>query len=428
MNYFYQKTLILLLFSLVLFTSCEKEVVNPPNKNAAEVFYDIMQEWYLWNDDMPLIDIDNFSNPDDVLDVLRNNEYDKWSYITTVDAFNQYYEEGTYIGYGYGQKFDENDNLRISFIFNSSPLLDTIITKGRNITRGWIIRKINGENITPDSDIFGLLGTEDIGISNEFLFESPTGDSLDISISKTLITMNTVIYKNVFEIGTKKIGHLVFKSFIGPSIEELDDAFTYFKGENIDELILDLRYNGGGRMDVTLHLADLIIPEEFNGKVFTNVSHNNNKTFQNFSNTLECKNNSVQLHKLYVITSNNTASASEALINCLDPYIDIYTIGNNTYGKPVGMYAFSGIDDYAYVPICFELLNANGIGGYYDGLSVDSYVNDGLSRDFSDEQEDCLAEAINLIQGKFSSSKSKQSIFTGKKEEIYNIKSERGAY
>ncbi len=424
MNFFYQKVFVFIIFSIILFTACEKEVINHPNKNATEVFYDIMEEWYLWNNDMPSIDIDNFSSPEDVLDALRNKEYDKWSYITTVDAFTQYFDEGTYIGYGYGQKFDKNGNLRISFVFNSSPLRDSMIT------RGWIVREINNKKITPDSDISALLGPDDIGISNDLLFESPSGDSLNISIAKSLITMNTVIYKNVFEIDYKKIGHLVFKSFIGSSIEELDDAFSYFKGENIDELILDLRYNGGGRMDVTLYLADLIIPEEFNGKVFTNVSHNNNKTFQNFSNTLECKNNSVQLHKLYVITSNNTASASEALINCLDPYIDVYTIGNDTYGKPVGMYAFyTDIDDYAYVPICFKLTNANNIGDYYDGLSADSYVNDNLSKDFSDKQEDCFAEAIHHIQfGNFSSVKSKQSIFAGKKEDICNIKSERGAY
>lgn len=416
--------LIILLSGFIFFTSCEKEIIKPPNKNATEIFYDIMQEWYLWNNDMPELDTDNFNNPEDVLDVLRNDEYDKWSYITSLDAFNQYFEAGTYIGYGYGQKFDENDNLRISFVFTSSPLIE------HNISRGWIVREINGEEITPVSDISGLMGSNDVGVSNNFLFESPAGDSLNLNLAKSLITMNTVIYKNVIDVNDKKVGHLVFKSFIGPSIDELNDVFNYFKSENIDELILDLRYNGGGRMDVTLLLAGLIIPQNLDGKLFTNYIHNSNKSYENFYYNVQYQSNSAELEKLYIITGNNTASASEVIINCLKPYIDIYTIGNDTYGKPVGMYAFSNTDDnLAYVPICFKLTNANDEGDYYDGLQADAYAEDNLSKDFSDIQEDCFSEAIHHIEfGCFSSRKSKQSIFIGKKKEIYNLKTERGAY
>ena len=97
------------------------------------------------------------------------------------------------------------------------------------------------------------------------------------------------------------------------------------------------------------------------------------------------------------ITSKGTASSSEALINCLAPYIDVKTVGDTTYGKPVGMYVFK-YDDWAFLPIVFKLVNTNGTGDYFFGIPPDSECPDDITRSFDDREEACLKEALYYIE------------------------------
>lgn len=386
----------------ISFYSCEKEKIYPPNDEIAKEFHDFMEYWYLWNDSIPDVDPDDFSDPYDLLEAMRYELRDRWSYITTQDAFKQYYEEGTYVGYGFGYSPDSDGNMRITFLFDDSDMVDD------GVTRGWIIREINGVSINEDSDLSELLGANEIGVSNEFVLESPEGDIINESFAKKLVYMNTVLNRTIIDAGSKKAGYLVFKSFIQPSIDELNEAFNYFNAENIDELIIDLRYNGGGQMDVAMYLVGLFITDDLNDQLFLKYIHNSNRTSDNYSYKLAQESNSVRLNKVYFITSKSSASASEAIINGIDPYMDVYLVGDDTYGKPVGMYSFfSKISDLAYVPITFKILNANNEGEYYNGLPVNSYADDDVTRNFGDSEESSLQEVIYHIEnGSFSGKKS----------------------
>ncbi len=240
--------------------------------------------------------------------------------------------------------------------------------------------------------------------------------------------MNTVVYKNIITAGTDKIGYFVFKSFIGPSIDEITKTFDYFRTGGIDELVIDLRYNGGGRMDVVNHLAGLVIPDNVDGQLFFGYVHNNNKSTRNIGCNFEQNANSLRLNKVYFIAGKGSASASEAIINGLGPYIDVYIIGDDTYGKPVGMYSFeSNVSNLMYVPITFKLVNANNYGGYYDGLKADSYVGDDVKHYFGEGEAVFDEVSLHIQTGSFTSTKSSYDIFRKPFKEIRNLKDEIGS-
>ncbi|PLX22780.1 MAG: hypothetical protein C0597_01935 [Marinilabiliales bacterium] len=421
-NFINRRILISLIIGLVFTSSCEKDKIYPTDRETTSEFYDLMNQWYYWKDSIPVVDLDNYSSPEALLEGMRFLPKDKWSYITTEESFSQYYDEGTYVGYGFGYASDGDGNARITFLFDDSDLNDY------GIARGWIIREINGTVIIDPTSVSGLLGVDEVGNTNTIKLESPTGEIVTQDFTKKIVSMNTVLSEMIIDVGTKKVGYFMFKSFIGPSEAELDNVLTYFKTEQIDELVIDLRYNGGGQMDIVSHLASLIIPDDADGEVFVTYEHNNDRSDQNQTTNFDQNPLSLRLNKIYFIAGHASASASEAIINCLDPYMDVYVVGDDTYGKPVGMYAFgSTISDLVYVPISFKLVNADGFGGYYGGLAADSYVEDDVLHNFG-KGEAVLDEVLYHIEnGTFSSLKSSTEIYRSPKVEIRNFKDEIGA-
>ncbi len=135
------KFLILGVFAFILtINSCEKEYIFSSADNPVEELVNIMDYWYLWNDSLPNINLTNYSNPEDLLEDIRYSK-DKWSYISTKQEENQYYNEGTYIGHGFAYAADNDGNVRISYVFQSSDLASD------GITRCLKINKINGTSV-----------------------------------------------------------------------------------------------------------------------------------------------------------------------------------------------------------------------------------------------------------------------------------------
>ncbi|MFP4046333.1 MAG: S41 family peptidase [Bacteroidales bacterium] len=398
--------LIVLFISVIFITGCEEEIVMPDDSQrydqANEPFYNLMKEWYLWNDELPDINPKDYKTPMEVLDAIKN-EKDRWSYITTVEKFEQFYEAGAYIGYGYGQKWDTEDNLRISFVFEDSPL------NKADITRGWIIREINGTTIDPSVDLNKISGPQETGVENDFLFESPAGDTIDTTFAKNEIKINSILHKETIQHNGNKTGYVVIKEFIQKTSDELYDVFNEFANNNIQNIIIDLRYNGGGMLSKAKETADYIIQDKYIGEVFAKILHNENKSNENYEHTFSQDTLSLDFgfNKIYFITTRQTASASEALINGMKPYQEVYTIGDHTYGKPVGMYAFyENNERYAFVPVCFRITNAEGEADYYDGLGVDIETADYLPAEFGDSEENSLQQALYHIEnGTFSTKK-----------------------
>ncbi|TVR68259.1 MAG: hypothetical protein EA408_13610 [Marinilabiliales bacterium] len=422
-------TFFLLLFSASLvLTSCRKdEEDDPADQQRIEEntqFYGLMRDWYYWYDKMPNINPANYASVYDVMEAIRHRPLDRWSYITSRREFESYYLESKFIGYGFGSAFDQEGNLRITFIFNTVDMYE------EGVRRSWILREVNGTEIKPGVNINQLLGANEIGVTNNFLFVDPDGEQVSMTLAKDEVFMNTVLYKEVIEYDGRRIGYLVFKNFTTPSFDELEEAVNYFNTEGIDDLILDLRYNGGGQTNVANYLASIIGGAAVAGEPFAKYLYNEKKAEENnFIDSMSYEAVNFNVDRLITIATRATASASEMVINGLKPFMDVYIVGDNTYGKPMGMNAWYYGDIYAFVPVTFKIANADDFGDYFDGLVADSYVADDITRAFGDPEEASLKEALEFIAtGVFSGLPQKKSLYVQPFEQMTGIRAEIGAH
>jgi len=368
--------------------SCEKEEDYEVNVNKE--LYSIMKEYYLWYNQMPAVNPDDFSSPVELMDALRVNPPDKWSYVTTRTELEAYYNQGAYVGFGFGSGFNIYGELYLSFVFNNSPLY------AQGINRGWQIISIDGQTPTPEN-YSSLIGPSEAGVSKTFVFKSPAGTTHEYTFTKAAISMNTVLMDTVYTFDAKKIGYFVLESFISTTKDELTSVFADFKSKGVSELIVDLRYNGGGQVSTSAYLANLIGGSVAFGNIYTKSYHNDKLSRENSYITFNTENNSLQLNKVTFITTQGSASASELLINGLKPFLDVTLVGEKTHGKPVGMYTFTFNDpsiDWAFVPICFTMRNANNEGDYYDGIPVNINAADDITLPFGDVNEASLNAAL----------------------------------
>ena len=401
--YKFNKYLLFILFGFILafLPACEKDDVKPddPKILARDEFYKLMKDWYFWYDKMPEVDVEDYNTPEELLEALRYLPYDRFSYIAPKSEFENAVQ-GKYIGHGFGYSFDSEGNPRIIFVFKDSPLYP------EGVRRGWRILTVNGQTI--DQYNYKIIfGASEIGVENTIKFLTPSDSTVVIKTAKKEIQKNTVLHYDTLFVAGKIVAHLVFEGFLEPSVNELADAFGFFKNVGANEMILDLRYNPGGRTDVAALLGSLISGEDTDNKVFFKYIHNDKKTSENEEVMFAKHINSLNLENLIVITSRMTYSASEIIINGLKPYLNVVTIGDATGGKPVGMKVWF-YQDYAFVPITFKIINANGEGDYFDGILPDAACEDDITRQFKDREEACLKEAIYyLATGSFSGRKGK---------------------
>ena len=384
-NIDYRKLLSILSFSLfIIFLGCEKEEISEAEKLNREI-YQAMEEIYLWNDYLPDADPAAYNTPEKFLDALRYQPLDKWSFVLTTAEFEQYYEQGEYKGHGFLISLDDDDNIRIGFVYKSTQAYQ------EGVRRSWIIKKVNGTNATTDN-INALLGSSEETITNTILFLDGEGNEKEVELTKETIQINTVLHSEIIEYNSKKIGYMVFQEFIATANEE-------FASQPIDELIIDLRYNGGGMNTVAEYLASWIAGNQAS-KVFYKLLHNTKNEFRDVTVNFPANVNALNLTRVFFITTNNSASASELLINGLKPYYDVKLIGTHTAGKPVGMYPMN-LPPYIYtlVPISFKYVNSNDEGDFYEGLPVDYPAEDDITHEFGDPQENSLKVTLGAITG-----------------------------
>jgi hypothetical protein len=274
------------------------------------------------------------------------------------------------------------------------------------VRRGWIVKKLNNTDLAPifidrDNDAYTqLIGPAVAGRSNTFLFQIPDGRDSTITTTKAAFTLNTVIVADTLHLQSGITGHLVFDQFITPSNAELDTAFTYFNQNNITDLIVDLRYNGGGDLNVMINMASSIAGAARVNLPFLKLTHNDKNTAYNATYNFTAATQYLNLTRLIVITTRGTASASEDLINGLKPYLagGITCFGDTTNGKPVGMYGINYETSFMFWPIAFSLVNKDNQGEFYKGFYPLKYVPDDFTHDWSDRNESCLKEAIYYIE------------------------------
>ena len=259
--------------------------------------------------------------------------------------------------------------------------------------------------------VFDALGPSDPGVTRVIRFAQADGTVLEESISKTEFSLDPVSDRYgavIINDGGRNVGYLNLRTFIvGGAADELRDAFQLFASNNVDELIMDFRYNGGGLVSVAETLGDLMGRDQVDN-IFSQTVLRPERSDNNETRLFRTELNAPQPEGLVLIGTRSTASASELVTNAMLPYVAsgrIALVGANTSGKPVGQFAFDLADcDLRIRAVTFQTLNANDEGDYFTGLASvmpnTCRANDDFTRPLGDPAEASIATALDFLAGR----------------------------
>lgn len=380
----------LIVFSLV-FLASRVQAQDCSIAGQNQTVYQTLRDWYYWYEAIPTVTPASYPNPEALLDAVRVRPQDEtFSYISSAAASTAFFGDSQYLGFGFSMKFVTGFELRVTDVFPESPAAEA------GFDRGTEILTLNGKSVQrtyEDGEWGTIFGGDEIGYSLEVGFRTREGVSKTARMAKRVVTIPTVPLISVYEEGSKKVGYIVFKNFVEPSYTALDGAFAIMQASGVNELVLDLRYNGGGLVAVAQHLAGLIGGDRTSGEVFAQYVHNAKQSSRNSAIRFPRPAAALRLSKLVVITTKSSASASELVINALRPFMPVLVVGENTYGKPVGQYGFRFCDKMLW-PVSFSIQNARGEGNYFGGFAPDCGAPDDITRSLGDREEGSLRAAI----------------------------------
>jgi carboxyl-terminal processing protease len=356
-----------------------------------------LQDIYFWYKELPDPAPAGFTSPEAYLDAVRYKAVDKtFSFVESKAASDAFYSDSQFIGIGISTHQASATELRIAQVFPGGPAADA------NLERGDYLLTINSKAV-PDllssGDIDTIFGPNTAGVVVTLTWRSfLSGEERSASLAKRPVTIPTVSLTSVYNLRRgPRVGYVFFRNFVQPSTAALNAAFAELTAAGVDDLVLDLRYNGGGLVSVAQHLGSLIGGAGTTGRVFVEFFHNDKNASRNSTLTFDDPVSALGLSRLVVIATEGTASASESVINGLRPFIPVTVVGDRTYGKPVGQYGYDFCDKTLY-PVAFEVRNARGEGSYFDGIPANCPAADDLDHPLGDEGEASLAEALNYLQ------------------------------
>jgi carboxyl-terminal processing protease len=466
--------LIIFTFGILIFASaCKKDPktsigtttpttpVVPPTR--AELTKDSIflysKDTYFWNDGIPTYELfkpRSYSTDQDVLNAIiklpgTNKPVDKYSFLDDGGVSSSL--GGVSGDFGFSVFYNDDDgnsstpteDLRIKYVSPNSPAA----TSG--LKRGYQITALNGRSgsslSTSSSANVSFVSTAVFGTGStvSLTVKKPDGTSQSLTIARATYSNNPIFATKTFTVGSKKVAYIAYNSFTTNSRDALRAAIGKFQTDGASELIVDLRYNGGGSVATSDVFTNLIVPASFNGQVmyttyWTKTMQDGNakilanqplldasgklQTFTggvngkwatyadiNYKPTVDAgnvenfaKEGTADFKKIYFLVLSGTASASELLINNLKGVMpsEIKLIGRQTYGKPVGFFAINIDKLDLYVPQ-FETRNQKNFGGFYEGLVVDKSLADDVTKDFGDATEALLAAALAYSEKGFFS-------------------------
>lgn len=353
---------------------------------------DAMTDLYLWYREIPNVNPASFDSAEKYLEAVRYRPLDAtFSYITSRQANDAFYSDSQFIGFGLAGVADAGD-FRMTRVFPNSPASEAGFGRGSRIV------EINGRSVASllaSGDLDTALGPSEVGVVANVVFERD-GAPVHARMVKRLVTIPTVSLTRAYDVDGRRVGYVFFRNFVEPSYEALDAAFAQLRALGVNELVLDLRYNGGGLVGVAQYLASLIGGLRTDGQVFAEYFHNDKNGFRNSVLRFEPKPHALTLERVVVVTTRASASASELVINALTPFMPVLVIGDRTYGKPVGQYGITFCDK-VLAPVSFALRNANSQGDFFEGLPATCAAPDDLDHDLGDPGEGSLKEALTVI-------------------------------
>jgi C-terminal processing protease CtpA/Prc len=408
MNKFLKNTL-LAIVAIATLSSCYKDNddVFADKKIINNFIYRGMNAFYLYKGDVAVLANDRFAN-----------QLELESYHTQFDSPEMFFESLV---------FDRARTDRFSILFNDYVALENILAGNTlsngmefglvgetgsstavygyvryvqpnssaaraNVQRGMIFNSVNGTPLTRTNieTVFSQ-NSYSIGLAN-LNAGVTTATGTTITLNKEVLQEDPILVTEIINQGSQKIGYLMYNGFLSQFDEQLNNVFGDFRTEGITHLVLDLRYNGGGSVNTAVILGSLITGnnttdvfsrEQWNADIQANFLANNpGELVNNFTNQTSAGNalNRLNLNKVHIITTGNSASASELVINSLKPYIDVVQVGANTAGKfqaSITLYDSPSFrrsnanpgHRYAMQPLVLKSSNAAGVSDYFDGLA-----------------------------------------------------------
>ena len=342
---------------------------------------------YLWYDKVASnVDYTQFSAPQEMINTLRVNPPDKWSFTMTAQQYEDFVNQKT-VGFGFGFTPD----LQIFLVRIDSPAYGKLL-------RGDRIIQIDGEEA---SNLLIREASQNINKATIFTVLR-NGSMVDVTVTPREYNFKVSLGK-IIQQGSKKVGYLRYDAFTESSVAEFETIFTIFHNENIDELVIDLRYNGGGSLAVTSSLIDNIISDHSGQRQMYldwNANYKNRNANYTFEDADLQDGNELTMQRVIFLVTKNSASASEALINALKPYLgneNVITVGEETHGKPVGMSGRTYGQNYYFLINFFVKNNADQTTSF-DGIPVTCSAEDDISRIMGDTNETMLSTALYYLR------------------------------
>ena len=423
----------------------DQDDIAAPNEISVQNFiWKGLNLYYLWQADVPDLADSRFEfqsqlnsylleqgTPENLFQKLLNKPISQFPFATVVDRYSVLVDDYTVLenlfqgittstGMNFGLKLKSGTTTEVfgwvRYVLPNSSAATM------NVQRGMIFHAINGTPLTTAnfSTLLALDGFT-INLAN-FNNGNITPNGNSIVLTKSILNENPVFLTQTYNVGARKVGYLVYNAFTTNNESQLNAAIAQLKAANITHLVLDLRYNSGGAIKTAARLASMITGQ-FASQVFTNIQWNSKvQTFyqanspaqlvEKFPTTLADGSaiNNLNFDKLYVLTTNRSASASELVINGLKPYMPIVQIGDVTSGKNVGSITLydsptlSAVNrnpahKYAMQPLVIKLANKDGFAAYENGIVPTNSLPENLGNlgQLGDRNEPLLAAALMII-------------------------------
>jgi len=373
------------IFVLLLLVACEGGESPDSTKHFSQkektFLYQLFHTEYLWYDQVKTESKHPYTTPLSMVESLRVNPPDRWSFTMTKKEWENYSRQKTQgFGFSYTRAY------RIVVVLIESPVYN-------KLQRGDVILEIDGKPVT-QSAIKGA----SLQLDTPVTFKILRGASERVVTVTPRIYTHKVTLSKIIRYQGKTIGYLRYDAFTETSRSEIEQAFTQFHQSDIDELVIDLRYNGGGSVDTAKVLLDNIT-NAYPGERLIYLDWNDqykayNKDYK-FAQSSQ-GNNELTMDHVYFLTTKHSASASELVISALKPYLgenNVITIGNNTHGKPVGMSGVGYGENY-YFLINFRVKNDDGASTSFDGIKATCSAEDDIGHLMGDPHEAMFASAL----------------------------------
>jgi hypothetical protein len=351
------------------------------NDGQKQFVLDNLYAWYLWNDLLPAgISIADYATPEALVSQVTRefgpqdatgNPVDLFSSVGSAQADSEFFGEGKFEGFGFSYRIldQATNDIRLSRVFSGSP------AAAGGLGRGQRFLSLNGRSI---ADIQANEGVGAVFDNTTVLFEMrrPDGTEFSSSITKDIVTIDPIPQHRIIDIGNGvMVGYIELAQFISTADPVFDTVFAEFIAAGVADVIIDLRYNGGGLVSTANLLGDYLGAFANDARVFSETQFNADRAAANNSTEFfELQGNSINLGRLVIIATGGTASASELVTNSMEAWFDVTLVGANTFGKPVGQ-----------------------IGLYFDGLPVDCFAPDDLNFPVGDAADPNMAAAMSYL-------------------------------